>query len=49
MAAVTHFLWLAKADLREPLIYAGIAAGLLGFRLWYALRPRRTALRAGAV
>ena len=31
--AVTHFLWLVKADLREPLIYAAILALLLGFRL----------------
>lgn len=31
--AVVHFLWLVKADLREPLIYAGIAATLLAWRL----------------
>jgi sulfoxide reductase heme-binding subunit YedZ len=38
-AAVVHFLWLVKADLREPLIYAGALAALLGARLL----PRRGA------
>jgi sulfoxide reductase heme-binding subunit YedZ len=37
-AAVVHFLWLVKADLREPLIYAGVLATLLGARF---LPPRR--------
>jgi len=32
-AAVVHFLWLVKADLREPLLYAGVLAALLGARL----------------
>ncbi len=31
--AVLHFIWLVKADLREPLIYAGILLVLLGYRL----------------
>lgn len=30
---VLHFIWLVKADLREPLIYAGILILLLGYRL----------------
>jgi methionine sulfoxide reductase heme-binding subunit len=30
---VLHYLWLVKADLREPLIYAGILAALLLARL----------------
>lgn len=30
---VIHFLWLVKADLREPLLYAGVLAILLGARL----------------
>jgi sulfoxide reductase heme-binding subunit YedZ len=34
--AVLHFLWLVKADLREPLVYAAILALLLLARL---LRP----------
>lgn len=30
---VIHFWWLVKADIREPLIYAGILALLLGLRM----------------
>jgi sulfoxide reductase heme-binding subunit YedZ len=33
LLAVVHFLWLVKADLREPLIYAGLLATLLAARL----------------
>lgn len=33
IGGVVHFLWLVKADLREPLIYAAILAVLLGYRL----------------
>ncbi len=33
VAAVLHFLWLVKADIAEPLIYAIILAILLGSRL----------------
>ncbi len=33
VGGVVHFLWLVKADLREPLIYAVILALLLGYRL----------------
>ena len=32
--AVCHFWWQVKADFREPLIYALILAGLLGYRAW---------------
>jgi len=35
---VLHFLWLVKADLREPLLYAGILAALLLVRLKPKLR-----------
>lgn len=38
--AVLHFLWLVKSDLREPLIYAGVLAVLLGLRLWWKFRRR---------
>lgn len=31
--AVWHFYWQVKRDIREPLIYAGILALLLGYRL----------------
>ena len=43
--AVLHFWWLVKSDVREPALYAAIAAVLLGWRVWRRLRPtpRRTA------
>ena len=31
--AVCHFIWLVKADLRDPMIYAGILVLLLGYRI----------------
>jgi len=34
IAGCVHFLWLVKADLREPLIYASVLALLLAARLW---------------
>jgi sulfoxide reductase heme-binding subunit YedZ len=33
IGGVIHFLWLVKADLREPLIYAGFLCALLAARL----------------
>ena len=45
--AVLHFLWLVKSDLREPALYAGSLAVLLGLRLYWRLGktqpPRRGA------
>jgi methionine sulfoxide reductase heme-binding subunit len=42
LAAVVHFLWLVKADVREPLIYAAALALLLAARVnWHALTSRR--------
>src|SRR3569833_3417591 len=35
---VLHFLRLVKADVREPVIYALIAAALLGWRAWWRRR-----------
>ena len=32
--AVLHFWWLVKSDVREPALYAGILALLLGWRAW---------------
>ncbi|WP_141452863.1 protein-methionine-sulfoxide reductase heme-binding subunit MsrQ [Pseudoxanthomonas sp. z9] len=44
--AVLHFWWLVKSDIREPLLYAGILAVLLGWRLGKRLsRSRTTAAR----
>ena len=36
---VLHYLWLVKADLREPLLYAAILAVLLGMRWRWRRRP----------
>ena len=33
IAGVVHFLWLVKADAREPLIFASVLAVLLGYRI----------------
>lgn len=38
--AVLHFWWLVKSDIREPALYAGIAALLLGWRAWKAIQRR---------
>jgi sulfoxide reductase heme-binding subunit YedZ len=43
VGAVVHFYWLVKADVREPLVYATLIAGLLGVRLWWWLARRRAA------
>lgn len=40
---VVHFWWLVKADIREPAIYGGALAVLLGYRVAVALKKRRTA------
>jgi sulfoxide reductase heme-binding subunit YedZ len=42
---VLHFLWLVKADLREPLIYGAILAVLLAWRLPWARLAVRSAGR----
>ena len=39
--AVLHFWWLVKSDIRDPAIYAAIAAVLLGWRAVKALQRRR--------
>jgi methionine sulfoxide reductase heme-binding subunit len=38
---VVHYWWLVKKDIRQPLLYALILAGLLGVRLVYARRKQR--------
>ena len=35
-----HFWWQVKSDIREPLVYASIAAVLLGWRLWRSRRRK---------
>jgi sulfoxide reductase heme-binding subunit YedZ len=46
---VLHFLWGVKADVRDPLIFAALFAGLMAFRLWPARRkkPARARVPAG--
>jgi sulfoxide reductase heme-binding subunit YedZ len=39
IAGVVHFWWKAKADVREPAIYAAALAVLLAYRL---IAPRKT-------
>jgi sulfoxide reductase heme-binding subunit YedZ len=41
---VWHFYWLVKSDVREPLLYAGILAMLLGWRIW-KWRKQKAALK----
>ncbi len=38
---VVHFIWLVKADLFEPLVYAAVLSLLFGVRIW--LRATRSA------
>jgi len=37
---VLHFLWLVKADLRDPLLHACVLVLLLGFRFVHRMRTR---------
>jgi sulfoxide reductase heme-binding subunit YedZ len=45
-AGVVHFIWRVKADLAEPLVYAGVLVLLLGIRVIAWDRGRRAALAA---
>lgn len=47
-AAVIHFIWLVKADLRRPLTYGAILAILLAYRVtsWLGGRARSNAITA---
>jgi len=47
--AVLHFWWLVKSDIREPALYAGILAVLLGWRAWKWWSQVRTTRRTAAV
>lgn len=46
--AVLHFWWLVKSDIREPALYAGILALLLGWRTWKWWSRVRTTRRTAA-
>ncbi len=42
VGGVVHYLWLVKADVQPPLLYGGLVALLLGYRVWaaYGRRPK---------
>jgi len=40
VGGIVHYLWLVKADLRDPSIYGGLLALLLGYRLWTSYGKR---------
>jgi len=40
VGGVVHYLWLVKADIRAPLVYGGILAVLLAYRIVRAVRRR---------
>jgi sulfoxide reductase heme-binding subunit YedZ len=47
LLGVWHFYWLVKSDVREPLLYLGIAIVLLGWRIWKTRqRKKLTAVNA---
>ena len=41
LGGVIHYLWLVKADTRRPVMYGGVLAVLLGYRLWEYFRSWR--------
>jgi methionine sulfoxide reductase heme-binding subunit len=45
VAAVVHYYWLVKADVRSPLLYVAIVALLLGLRVYWARMKAMTAVR----
>jgi sulfoxide reductase heme-binding subunit YedZ len=45
IGAVVHFWWLVKADVTEPRRWAVAVAAVLGFRVWWMLRSRTSAVR----
>ncbi|MCF8178311.1 MAG: sulfoxide reductase heme-binding subunit YedZ [Sulfuritalea sp.] len=47
LLAVLHYFWMVKADISQPLLYAGILAVLLGLRIWWRVQERNRQL-AGA-
>lgn len=49
VAAVIHYLWLVKSDIRSPLMYGAILAVLLGFRVVVWLKKRAKTARPAAV
>lgn len=48
IAAVIHYYWLVKSDVRLPLFYGALAALLLGYRVLARRRGARSRARPGA-
>lgn len=46
-AALLHYTWGQKADIRDPLIVSGIVAILLGARVWWSIQKRSTRRERG--
>jgi sulfoxide reductase heme-binding subunit YedZ len=44
-AGVVHFIWRVKADLLQPLVFAGVLVLLLAVRVFDRLRPRQPPVR----
>ncbi len=42
IGGVVHYLWLVKADIRQPVIYGAILTFLLGYRLVTIWRPKHS-------
>src|SRR5580692_2616795 len=49
IAGVVHYLWLVKADIREPAKYAAILAVLLGYRIAVWANPKAAADKTKAL
>lgn len=45
---VIHYYWQVKRDVREPLLYAGMLAVLLGYRLVHSRRVRALTSKSGS-
>jgi methionine sulfoxide reductase heme-binding subunit len=48
LLAIWHYYWQVKADVREPLVYLGVIAVLLGWRGWKQWRKPAPAVRSAA-
>jgi sulfoxide reductase heme-binding subunit YedZ len=51
LAGVIHYYWLVKSDIREPLMYGGILAVLMLFRvkIWMEKKPKPFAAQPAAI
>ncbi len=48
VAAVAHYYWLVKADVVQPLVFAGLVVVLLAARFWPTRRRARTSTPAAS-